>query len=374
MARKPEDKKQDDQILDKYLQGDSALSRAYGAERKAEAPSHLDKAILSAASEAVRSKPQSKVAYSPFARSWYIPASMAAVLMLCVGLVFTIYKDSGQTLLTAPKSEFDIDAQTVPVETVKPVGRGRTDTAGEKDGKYKYEDDAIPVEVIEEANEPLPSSIEIYELQEKAEQRPASKMLLRDKVMKMDNDSRSDLTDKGTLKKESSKQSLSDTPYLPERQNELKSLEAADVKNQDRMEADVLDNKLGERELKANDEELDTGASSARGKRYRQAKEGFAEEKRKIPMESLESVTVDGLLSPEQSSGLGASGLGASRLGDEMMSAEQWLKQINDLWLSGDHQAAKESLNQFLVAYPDYPEEKIKMILDPESGLIDYSR
>ena len=102
MARKPEDKKQEDQILDKYLQGDSALSRAYGAERKAEAPSHLDKAILSAASEAVRSKPQSKVAYSPFARSWYVPASMAAVLMLCVGLVFTIYKDSGQTLLTAP--------------------------------------------------------------------------------------------------------------------------------------------------------------------------------------------------------------------------------------------------------------------------------
>ena len=374
MARKPEDKKQDDQILEKYLQGDSALSKAYGAEGKEQVPTHLDKAILSAASETVRSKPQSKVAYSPFARSWYVPASMAAVLMLCVGLVFTIYKDSGQTLLTAPKSEFDINAQTVPVETVKPVGRGRINTAGEKDGKYKYEDDAIPVDVIEEANEPVPSSIEIYELQEKAEQRPASKMLLRDKVMKMDNDSRSDLTDKGTLKKESSKQSLSDAPYLPERQNELKRLEAADVKNQDQMEADVLNKKLGEREFKANDEELDTGTSSARVKRYRQAKEGFAEEKRKIPMETLESVTVDGLLSPEQSSGLGASGLESSGLGDEMISAEQWLKQINDLWLSGNHQAAKESLNQFLVAYPDYPEEKIKMILDPESGLIDYSR
>ena len=120
------------------------------------------------------------------------------------------------------------------------------------------------MDVIEEANEPLPSSIEIYELQEKAEQRPASKMLLRDKVMKMDNDSRSDLTDKGTLKKESSKQSLSDAPYLPERQNKLKRLEATDVKNQDQMEADVLNKKLGEREFKANDEELDTGTSSAR--------------------------------------------------------------------------------------------------------------
>ncbi len=124
MAKKPEDHKHDDQILEKYLQGDSALSRAYGAEAKAQAPTHLDKAILSAANEAVRSKSGSMVAYSPFARSWYVPASMAAVLMLCVGLVFTIYKDSGQTLLTAPKSEFDMDAQTVPIESVESIGRG----------------------------------------------------------------------------------------------------------------------------------------------------------------------------------------------------------------------------------------------------------
>ncbi len=75
--------------------------------------------------------------------------------------------------------------------------------------------------------------------------------------------------------------------------------------------------------------------------------------------ESLEEVTVDGLVSP------------AGSLADEMMSAEEWLNQINDLWLSGDHQGAKESLNQFLIAYPDYPIEKIKIILDPESGLMD---
>jgi hypothetical protein len=137
MAKKPEDIKQDEQNLEEYLQGDSALSRAYGAEQKAQAPGHLDKAILSAANEAVKTKHSPKVAYSPFARSWYMPASMAAVLMLCVSLVFTIYKDSGQTLLTAPKSEFDTDVQTVPEETVKSIGQGEAESAGEKKRKDK---------------------------------------------------------------------------------------------------------------------------------------------------------------------------------------------------------------------------------------------
>ena len=115
-------------------------------------------------------------------------------------------------------------------------------------------------------------------------------------------------------------------------------------------------------ELKANEEEAGAGASSAPALRYRQAKESFADGKRTLKEESLDNITVDGLVSP------------AGSLGDEIMSAEQWLIQINDLWLSGNHQAAKESLAQFLLVYPDYPEEKIKTILDPKSGLMDDSR
>ena len=71
--------KQEDQYLEDYLQGDSALSEAYRAEKKSHPPTHLDKAILSVAKEAVRSDHSPKVAYSPFARTWYVPASMAAV-------------------------------------------------------------------------------------------------------------------------------------------------------------------------------------------------------------------------------------------------------------------------------------------------------
>jgi len=360
MAKKPEDIKQDEQNLEEYLKGDSALSRAYRAEGKAQVPGHLDKAILSAAHEAVGSKQASKVAYSPFARSWYVPVSMAAVLMLCVSLVFTIYKDSGQTLLTAPKSEFDIDAQIVPIETAKSIGQGEVEAAGEKKRKYKYKDKVMSMDVIPEANKPVPSSIEAYEAEAaELEKRPARKMLLREEMIEMDDAFQSEITGKDAPKKDTSIQPLSDAPYIPSRQDDLRHLEAADVKRQKQIDADVMNNKLGEMELKANEDEAEIGASSAPTLRYRQATESLSKGKRISKKESLEEVTIDGLVSPAESSG------------DETRSAEQWLNQINDLWLSGDHQSAKESLNQFLVAYPDYPIEKIKIILDPESGLMD---
>jgi len=283
-------------------------------------------------------------------------------------LVFTIYKDSGQTLLTAPKSEFDIDVQTVPVETVKSIGQGEAESAGEKKRKDKVEDKVMLMEVMPEANKPAPASIEAYEAEapepeeSELQKRPARKMLLREEMTEMDDALQSEITAKDTLKKDTAEQSLSDAPYLPSRQDNLGRLGAADVKQQKQIDADVMNNKLGGMELKANEEQAETGASSAPTLRYRQAKESFAKGKR-IPEEVLMGeITVDGLVSPVGS------------LGDEMLSAEQWLNQINNLWLSGDHQGAKESLNQFLAAYPDYPIDRIKIILDPESSLMENIR
>ncbi len=363
MAKKPEDIKRDEQNLEEYLQGDSALSRAYGAEQKAQVPEHLDKAILSAANESVKAKQASKLAYSPFARRWYVPVSMAAVLMLCVSLVFTIYKDSGQTLLTAPKSEFDIDAQIEPVETTKSIGQGAAESVGGKKRKDKFEDKIMSMDVIPEARKPASASIDVNEAEApELEKVPARKILSREKVIEKDDALHSEITDKNVPKKDTAEQTLSDAPYLPSMQDDLGRLESADVKQQKQMDADMLNNKLGEMKLKANEEEAETGASSTPTLRYRQAKESFAKGKRIPEEESLEEATVGGLVSPVGS------------LGDEMMSAEQWLNQINDLWLSGDQQGAKESLNQFLAAYPDYPIDKIKIILDPESGLMDNIR
>ena len=312
MTEKPEDIKQEKQSLKEYLQGNSALSRAYGAEQKAQVPAHLDKAVLLAANEAVKSKQPPKIAYSPFARSWYVPASMAAVLMLCVGLVFTIYKDSGQSLLMSPKSEYDIDAQIAPIES---TGNFKQNESGEKSRQTEMMD------TISEANKLVPASVEVIEVEEAIlEKSPVSKGLLREEITEMDDTFLLGPRDKDSFERDAAKQTISDPPYLPERRDVSGHLDAADVKNQEQLDESILNNKLGEMELKES-------------------------------------------ASP------------ALSVGNKIITIpEQWLDQINDLWLSGEHQAAKESLNQFFVAYPDYPIDKMKTILGPGSALMDHIR
>ncbi len=365
MAKRPKDNKQDDKMFEDYLQGDSALSGDYRAEKKARPPAHLDKAILTAANEAVRSEQSSKVAYSPFARSWYVPASMAAVLMLCVGLVFTIYKDSGQILLTPPKSEYDFDAQVAPM---------KSDESGEKNRQYKYteeiaEEGEMSINLISEENRPAPSSIDAYEIEKhEIEQRPASRMLMRGKVTEMDDVLLPEIADEMDPRKDASKQTMYDSPYIPERLDASGGLETAGVKKQKQGNVSDLDNKIGEMELKANAEEADTGtgATSVQDSRYRRALDGLQKRDESLKGETLDNFKAStGYEVPEKL-------ISGKSIADEMMTPDQWLEQINELWLSGDHLAADENLKQFFNVFPEYPIEKIKLILDPQINFMKY--
>ena len=369
MAKRSEDNKQDDLMFEDYLQGGSSLSGAYRAEGKARPPAHLDKAILTAANEAVRSEQSSKVAYSPFARSWYVPASMAAVLMLCVGLVFTIYKDSGQILLTPPKSEYDFDAQVAPM---------KSDESREKNRQYKYteeitEEGEMSMGLISEENRPAASLIEAFDMEESdILQKPASKQPLREKTVGRDDVSApamaSDMASEIESKKYVPKYKISDSDHLPDRQNISESLRAADVKKQKQGNVGDLDNKIGEMELKANEEEADTatGTTSVQDSRYRRALDGLQRRDESLKGETLDNYKAStGYEVPEKL-------ISGKSIGDEMMTPDQWLEQINELWLSGDHSAADENLKQFFNVFPEYPVEKIKSILDPQINFMKY--
>ena len=372
MAKKPEDNKQDDQMFKDYLEGATTLSEAYRAEEKARPPAHLDKAILTAANEAVRSEQSPKVAYSPFARNWYVPASMAAVLMLCVGLVFTIYKDSGQIILTAPKSEYDFDAQVAPM---------KSDESGEKSRQYKFteeiaEEGEMSMDLISEENRPAPSSIDAYEIEKpEVEQRPASKMLMRGKVTEMDDALLPETAEEMDPRKDASKQTMYDSPYIPERLDASGGLETAGVKKQKQEDANELNNKLDEIGLKVNEEEANmgtgTGTTSVQDSRYRRALDGLQRRDESLKEESLKKEFLDddkavtGYAVPEKVSS-------GKSIGEEMMTTDQWLEQINEMWLSGDHLAADESLKRFFNVFPEYPIEKIKLILDPQIDFMKY--
>src|SRR3989344_7344145 len=79
------ERKKDDRLLDEYLRGDSPLSRVYRETGREEPPAHLDAAILAQAKAAVgarRSKPR-----------WFMPLSLAATVVLSVGVVLLMSRE-----------------------------------------------------------------------------------------------------------------------------------------------------------------------------------------------------------------------------------------------------------------------------------------
>lgn len=376
MANKPEDRKQEDQDLEDYLQGDSALTEAYRAEEKILPATHIDKAILSAANAAVQSGQSSNIAYSPFARTWYVPASMAAVLVLCVGLVFTIYQNSGQTLLTAPKSEYDFEAQ-MPIANKpgKPSESEESRVAGKKyrqleSAEEDFDEAVMSMDAISEIDIDAPASIEVYEKKKlEVQRKPASKIISREKATEMDDALSPEIApatiEETVSKKDVLKQTMSDSLQMPQRTPGR--LEAADVKQQKRLDTHDLNDKFGEMEMEGTIEE-ESGAISTQEFRGRRELDGLLKQNGSLKEESLKSeLLADDIAADAYSS--------SDKLSDnEVKPPEQWLKQINDLWALGDQEAVKENLNQFFVVYPDYPIEKVKALLDPQFNLMEYIR
>lgn len=72
-----------DGVLENYLNGGTALSRAYAQQSNELPPESVDAAILAAARRETGSRPRSGHAV----RRWQVPASMAAGLVLAIGMV-----------------------------------------------------------------------------------------------------------------------------------------------------------------------------------------------------------------------------------------------------------------------------------------------
>ena len=77
----------DDQALEEYLKGNSALSSRYRTESAAEQPpTHVDAEIIAAAKKAVEDKKSGSA-------RWYVPLSLAAIVVICFSVVFKIYDE-----------------------------------------------------------------------------------------------------------------------------------------------------------------------------------------------------------------------------------------------------------------------------------------
>ena len=80
------ERKKDDRLLDEYLRGDSALSRAYRETGREEPPAHLDAAILAQARAATVPRRGGKP-------RWFMPLSLAATVVLSVGVVLLLSRE-----------------------------------------------------------------------------------------------------------------------------------------------------------------------------------------------------------------------------------------------------------------------------------------
>ncbi|MDH3669661.1 MAG: hypothetical protein OES46_00670 [Gammaproteobacteria bacterium] len=102
-------KQPDRDAFESYLQSGSSLSRAYKATATETSPVELDTRILERARQAVHR--QARAARSPFANNWMIPASLAALLVLTVGLVTFMFEfektDTPVLPETAPAPSLD---------------------------------------------------------------------------------------------------------------------------------------------------------------------------------------------------------------------------------------------------------------------------
>src|SRR3989304_3757272 len=87
----------DNQALEEYLKGNSEISKRYRAESTAEPPAHMDAAIISAAKHALDND---KAGAGPSTTRWYIPLSLAAVVVISFSVVFKIYDRDGQQIFS----------------------------------------------------------------------------------------------------------------------------------------------------------------------------------------------------------------------------------------------------------------------------------
>lgn len=99
-----------DKALEHYLAGDSEISSLYHEADAGQPPAELDATILAAASKATGSRPRRST--SPFSgNNWIMPSSLAAVLVITVGLVHLLENQSAQltSAFEAPVSDSSAD-------------------------------------------------------------------------------------------------------------------------------------------------------------------------------------------------------------------------------------------------------------------------
>jgi len=153
--------KDQDKHLEDYLSGKDGLSAIYAQSRAEEPSESVDKNILQAAQAAVS---KNSAGSGPFSGSWLIPAALAAVLVLAVGITLTLEKPGVNEALqperyspTSPAAEAD---KAKKVTSGKPASLKESARTQSGAGDTREDADALLRSRPAPAAEPEPASTE----------------------------------------------------------------------------------------------------------------------------------------------------------------------------------------------------------------------
>ena len=102
-----------EKIFDDYLKGNSIISQRYRSESVEHAPEDLRDKVLRKIEKVIDSEHEEK--NKPNNLSWYVPASIAASLVICTGVALYILEPTERAMLQAPKEIEHIMMQSVEI-------------------------------------------------------------------------------------------------------------------------------------------------------------------------------------------------------------------------------------------------------------------
>jgi len=151
---------QDNKLTGSEFPGDDVVRRAYRQLQSAEPSDDIDRAIIEAAHKEAGQGVKTG-GPSPFSGHWFVPVSLAAVLVLTVGIVLTLEKETGTELYEAdqyraqeteikPKTTKAPSAKTQAVPREREMRQKATPEAGARLPLVETQGVAKPVEIQKE--------------------------------------------------------------------------------------------------------------------------------------------------------------------------------------------------------------------------------
>jgi hypothetical protein len=198
-----------DRALDRYLQADSTLSKIYKDASSETPPSELDAAILAKARHAVEA--HALVRRRRMLQRWMIPTSLAAALILTVGLVTFMFEHGGAPMAPKQTSEqrsrpAQLSGRKLPLQqqeeaSQEPKSGAVNEPSAGKDAKTLKSDVARPSAAGSQVTPPAASApAEWAPLKEEAKQLPLDKTRETEQPMPRRATGGTDLTPQDWLK------------------------------------------------------------------------------------------------------------------------------------------------------------------------------